>query len=55
MVIMTAYATVETAVAAMRRGAFDYLVKPFKLADLRAVINRAAEEKQRGAAARASL
>ncbi len=28
-VIMTAYATVDTAVAAMKMGAFDYLVKPF--------------------------
>ena len=29
VVIMTAYATVETAVAAMKMGAYDYLVKPF--------------------------
>ncbi len=29
VVIMTAYATVETAVQAMKLGAFDYLVKPF--------------------------
>jgi DNA-binding NtrC family response regulator len=29
VVIMTAYATVDTAVAAMKLGAFDYLVKPF--------------------------
>jgi DNA-binding NtrC family response regulator len=28
-VIMTAYATVDTAVAAMKTGAYDYLVKPF--------------------------
>jgi two-component system, NtrC family, response regulator AtoC len=28
-VIMTAYATVDTAVAAMKKGAYDYLVKPF--------------------------
>ena len=28
-VIMTAYATVETAVSAIKRGAYDYLVKPF--------------------------
>ncbi len=42
MVIMTAYPTVESAVQAMRQGAFDYLVKPFKLAELRAVVQRAA-------------
>ncbi len=29
VVIMTAYATVDTAVAAMKSGAYDYLVKPF--------------------------
>ena len=29
VVIMTAYATVETAVEAMKMGAYDYLVKPF--------------------------
>ena len=28
-VIMTAYATVDTAVSAMKKGAYDYLVKPF--------------------------
>lgn len=42
MVIMTAYPTVDNAVHAMRQGAFDYLVKPFKLAELRAVVERAA-------------
>ena len=42
MVIMTAYPTVESAVQAMRQGAFDYLVKPFKLAELRAIVERAA-------------
>jgi DNA-binding NtrC family response regulator len=44
MVIMTAYPTVDSAVTAMRQGAFDYLVKPFKLAELRAVVSRAAAE-----------
>jgi len=44
MVIMTAYPSVETAVQAMRQGAFDYLVKPFKLAELRAVVERAAAQ-----------
>jgi DNA-binding NtrC family response regulator len=45
MVIMTAYPTVESAVQAMRQGAFDYLVKPFKLAELRAIVARAARER----------
>lgn len=40
-VLMTAYATVETAIQAMRMGAYDYLAKPFEPADLRAVVSRA--------------
>jgi DNA-binding NtrC family response regulator len=34
VVIMTAYATVETAVGAMKMGAYDYLVKPFDPVEL---------------------
>jgi two-component system, NtrC family, response regulator AlgB len=40
VVIVTAYATIETAVEAMRRGAFDYLPKPFVPDQLRVVIER---------------
>jgi NtrC-family two-component system response regulator AlgB len=40
VVIMTAYATIETAVEAMRRGAFDYLPKPFTPDQLRMVLGR---------------
>ena len=29
-IIMTGYGTVETAIAAMKVGAFDYILKPFK-------------------------
>jgi two-component system, NtrC family, response regulator AtoC len=39
-VIMTAYATVDTAVAAMKLGAFDYLVKPFDPEELSLLIQR---------------
>jgi NtrC-family two-component system response regulator AlgB len=42
VVIITAYATIETAVEAMRRGAFDYLPKPFTPNQLRAVLDRVA-------------
>jgi DNA-binding NtrC family response regulator len=41
VVIMTAYATVNSTVEAMRLGVFDYLPKPFKLADLRTILDRA--------------
>jgi signal transduction histidine kinase/DNA-binding response OmpR family regulator len=39
--IMTAHGTIETAVAAMRRGGFDYLTKPFQPDELRRKIGRA--------------
>jgi two-component system, NtrC family, response regulator AlgB len=42
VVVVTAYATIETAVEAMRRGAFDYLPKPFTPDQLRTVLERAA-------------
>ncbi len=44
VVIMTAYATVDTTVQAMRLGVFDYLPKPFKLAELRTILTRAQRE-----------
>lgn len=40
IVVVTAYATIETAVEAMRRGAFDYLPKPFTPDQLRMVLDR---------------
>ncbi len=41
VVIMTAYATIQTAVDAMRLGAFDYVQKPFTNEEVRAYIDRA--------------
>mgnify|MGYP000064522731 FL=1 len=43
VVLMTAFATVETAIDALRLGAFDYVRKPFDNNDLKAVIARALE------------
>jgi NtrC-family two-component system response regulator AlgB len=40
VVVMTAYASVDSAVDAMRRGAFDYLPKPFTPGQLRVVLDR---------------
>jgi NtrC-family two-component system response regulator AlgB len=40
VIVVTAYATIETAVEAMRRGAFDYLPKPFTPNQLRMVLDR---------------
>ena len=44
VVLLTAYASIQTAVASMRHGAFDYLTKPFTGEELRAVIRRALGE-----------
>jgi FixJ family two-component response regulator len=41
---MTAFSTIENAVDAMRRGADDYLTKPFKTADLLMTVKRVLEE-----------
>ena len=40
VVVVTAHASIDTAVEAMRRGAFDYLPKPFTPAQVRAVLER---------------
>lgn len=41
VIIMTAYASVPTAVEAMKYGAYDYLSKPFNIEDMRLLIRRA--------------
>ncbi len=41
ILLMTGFATVESAVRAMKLGAFDYLQKPFPLADLGTLVDRA--------------
>ncbi|MCK6529364.1 sigma-54 dependent transcriptional regulator [Myxococcota bacterium] len=45
VVIITAYATVDTAVSAMRRGAWDYLPKPFTPAQIRRFVDQVAERR----------
>ena len=42
-ILMTAYGTVESAVEAMKQGAYDYLPKPIDLKRLRALVQRALE------------
>ena len=43
IIVLTGRATVETAVEAMKHGAYDYLTKPYKLDELVIIINRAYE------------
>lgn len=40
-ILMTAYATIPTAVRAMREGAFDYITKPFDPDEVRTLVSRA--------------
>lgn len=44
VILITGYATLESAVAAMKRGAFYYLAKPFRLEEVRKVVAEAMEK-----------
>ena len=46
VIILTGHATVSTAVEAMKLGAYDYLTKPFKIEELKAIIEKAHEKKR---------
>jgi len=46
VVMISAYASTETAVSAMKEGAYDYLPKPFKVDEMRAVISDALQIKK---------
>ncbi|HVP37097.1 MAG TPA: response regulator, partial [Terriglobales bacterium] len=43
VVITTGYGTIQSAVEAMRAGAFDYITKPFKVEEMMGTLNRALE------------
>ncbi|WP_027721759.1 response regulator [Maridesulfovibrio zosterae] len=44
VIIITGFATMETAKESMRKGIFDFLAKPFKLGEIQEVIRRADEK-----------
>ncbi|GAB4419254.1 MAG: sigma-54 dependent transcriptional regulator [Thermodesulfovibrionales bacterium] len=46
VIVMTAYASIDNAVEAMRRGAYDYIVKPFQNEDLLISIERVLEKRR---------
>jgi two-component system response regulator PilR (NtrC family) len=45
VILVTAFATADTAIAAMKQGAYDYLTKPFQIEEINAVIGRALEKR----------
>ncbi|MDA8104267.1 MAG: endopeptidase La [Nitrospiraceae bacterium] len=44
VIMITGYATIDTAVEAMKKGAFHYIAKPFKLDEVRAMVKEAIEK-----------
>src|SRR4029434_9765587 len=46
ILMMTAHATVESAIEAMKLGALDYLQKPFEIDELLVVVNRALDHQR---------
>lgn len=46
VIMLTAFGSIESAVEAMRKGAFDYVTKPFKLLELSLVVERAVQMSQ---------
>jgi two-component system response regulator PilR (NtrC family) len=46
VIVVTAFATPETAIAAMKLGAYDYLTKPFKVDEINVVVERALEKRK---------
>ena len=46
VVIMTAYGSIESAVEAMRKGAYDYIIKPFSLDNIELLLKRVQERQK---------
>lgn len=45
VILITAFGSIETAIEAMRRGAYNYVIKPFKLAEMAVNLDRALEHR----------
>ncbi|MFB3897716.1 MAG: HD domain-containing phosphohydrolase [bacterium] len=48
VILLTAYASVESAIAALRRGAYDYLIKPCNVDDLKHTVQRCLHIRRQG-------
>ncbi len=46
VIMVTAFGTTESAIEAMKKGAYDYIHKPFKIDEIRLIINKALEKKK---------
>jgi DNA-binding NtrC family response regulator len=46
VIMLTGHASVETAIEAMKLGAYDYLTKPYRIGELTALVAKAADKKQ---------
>jgi DNA-binding NtrC family response regulator len=46
VIIVTAYAALSTAIEAMKKGAYHYIPKPYKIDEVRVVVKKALEKKQ---------
>src|SRR5215831_8995549 len=54
-IVLTGFASLESAIKALREGAYDYLIKPCDVDELRAVVARGIERRQLGVQLRARL
>jgi two-component system response regulator PilR (NtrC family) len=45
-IMITAFANTETAIEALQHGAFDYIIKPFRMEELRSIVRRALKKKR---------
>jgi DNA-binding NtrC family response regulator len=48
VVLISGFGTLETAIEAVRAGAFDYISKPFNIAEIKRIVDRALEQATRG-------
>jgi len=55
VIMVTAYASIDSAIEAMRKGAFHYVTKPFKLDEVRRVVREAIEKRLSTLSARGSV
>lgn len=46
VIVITAFSTTETAIEAMRKGAYDYICKPFKINEAGVVVDKALEKRE---------